>query len=178
MTNTTEQMEFKNRWKAIIITISPTQQPPFDVDAKVFEEDTYLALSADPEFRPSKEHPVRVLSEAYAVQPEHPGTVVVKSGRPLRLLAIVHKLDEEPTWREEWVASALEAVFVQAEKKGLRAVSLPILGTVHGKMEVERSLELLADSLHHIRHVPLDRIWLMPGYCAPQDISIFLAKKL
>jgi hypothetical protein len=170
----TEHLEFKSRWKTIVIAISPAQQPPFPVDAEVFEEDTYLALSADPEFRPSEEHPLRVLSEAAATQPERAGTVVVKSGRPLRMLAIVHKLDEDPTWREEWVASALEAVFVQVEKRGLHAIGLPLLGTVHGKLSIEQSLALLSESLHILQQTPLDRIWLKPGDSASDEVATFL----
>jgi hypothetical protein len=172
----TVQIEIKTRWKSIVVAVASDEGPPFPVDAEVFEEDTYLALSADPEFRPSTEHPLRVLSEAAAAQPERPGTVVVKSGRPLRMLAIVHQLDKDPTWREDWVASALEAVFVQVERRDLQSISLPLLGTVHGKLNVERSLALLSDSLHRLQHTPLDRIWLKPGQSTPEDISNLLSK--
>jgi hypothetical protein len=170
----TVQIEIKTRWKSIVVAVASNEGPPFPLDAEVFEEDTYLALSADPEFRPSREHPLRVLSEAAAAQPEPPGTVVVKSGRPLRMLAIVHKLDEEPTWREDWVASALEAVFVQVEKRGLHAIGLPLLGTVHGKLSIEQSLALLSESLHSLQQTPLDRIWLKPGDRASDEVATFL----
>jgi hypothetical protein len=144
----------------------------------VYEEDTYLALSADPEYRPPTEHPVHVLMEAGAAQPDIPGTVVIQSGRPLRLLAIVHKLDEDPTWREEWVAGALESVFVQVERRDIHSISLPLLGTVHGKLEVERSLVLLVEKLQNAQPTPLDHIWLESGKYTPEEILSLLSRNI
>lgn len=168
--------ELAESGKRIIFAVGPVEGPPFPVDGIVYEEDTYLTLSADPEFRPPDDHPVRVLTEAYAAEPERPGTVLVKTGPPLRLLAIVHKLDEEPTWREEWVSAALDAVLKEVERRGLRSLGLPLLGTVHGRLKLERSLALLAQALRKASSTSLEHVWLRPGKHSPRKIRSLLLK--
>ena len=120
--------------------VAPRNEPPFAVDALVEEEDTYLTLSAEVMLRLPGEHPVRVMTEAHRSREELPGSVVVRSGRPLRLLAIVHKLDEAPSWRETWVASALKEIVDEVDRRALASIGLPLLGTVHGRLPAARSL--------------------------------------
>jgi len=171
-----EPLELRCRWTNATIGVAPEEQIHDPVDAEVYEDDTYLALSADPDLRIPEEHPVRILTEAYAMRPASPGTVVVRSERPLRLLAIVHKLDEDPTWKEEWVAGALEAALAEVDRRGLRSLSLPLLGTVHGRMPMVRSLTLLVDTLRRVSCPSLERIWLKPGRHTPDAVRDFLAE--
>lgn len=120
---------------------------PLDVDAVVIEDDTYSVLSADPEFHEPTEHPLRIWTAAHEAVPAPPGTVAVRSGEPLKLLAVVHDLAEDPTWKEEWVASALLEIFEQADRLEIRSLALPVLGAVHGRLPVERFVLLLRQAL-------------------------------
>lgn len=146
------------------ITAAPEERPPFPVEAVVFEEDTYLVLSADWKKIESEDHPVVIMTEAFGMEPEKPGKVVVYEGSPLRFLAVVHDLDQEPSWREEWVGKALENIFQEVERRGLRSIALPFLGTKHGSLEMRHFVSLLVDFLEENSFSHPLRIWLvMPG---------------
>ena len=127
----------------------------------VFEEDTYLVLSADWEKIESEAHPVVILTEAFEMEPEKPGRVVVYEGSPLRFLAVVHDLDQEPSWREDWIGKALEEVFREAERRNLQRIALPFLGTKHGSLEKKRFAALFRGFLKR-RPSPYHlRVWLV-----------------
>ena len=96
------------------LVFSPPGEPPFTIDALVEEEDSYLSLSAEPvvDFTEKPvEHPVRVMTAARDAEEVEPGTVVVRQGHPLRLLAVIHRLHVSPTWREPWVVRARSRIF-------------------------------------------------------------------
>ena len=118
-------------------------EPPFPVDAIVEEEDTYLSMSAGTDFSVNDEHPIRVMTEARTVQEIPPGTIMVRPGRPIKLLAVVHRLSDDPTWREAWVADAIDNLRAEIERRRIHAIGTPLLGTVHGKMSARRSFELM-----------------------------------
>ena len=127
----------------------------------VFEEDTYLLLSVEPDIHEPVESIGQLVGEAIKAHPSEPGSVLVKGGSPLRFLAIVHNLDKEPSWREEWVGKALEGVLRESERRGLRSIGLPFLGTLHGSLEKERFLVLLRSALERVTSTHPERIWLM-----------------
>ena len=127
----------------------------------VAEEDTYLVLSADPEVREPEVARLRAFHEAYTAEPAEPGTVVVQGGSPLRLLAVVHDLSQDPTWREEWIAAALEAVLREADSRRVRTLAMPPLGRVHGSLPRERFVVLLRSALQTGAPRHLERILLV-----------------
>ena len=143
------------------VVAAPKDRPPFKVDAMAFEEDTFLVMSAEPVVRAPKESLMRVMTRVIETRPETPGTVLVRGKRPLRLLAVVHDLNQEPSWREEWVADCLEKIFFKAESRKLRSLALPFLGTLHGRLERGRFLELLGHALSQTALTHLKRLWLV-----------------
>lgn len=151
----------RRRWHGIEVTAAPEADPPFPVDARVEEEDTYLVLSAPPRVRKPTEPMIRLMTAIHEAVPEPPGSVVVRKGRPLRLLAVVHQLSGEPTWREEWVAAAYAEVFRVAAERRLRALGVPLLATRHGRLPPERSLALLDEALARRPPGDLERLWLI-----------------
>ncbi len=140
---------------------APPGRPPFPVDARVVEDDTWLVLGAEPEFRESKEHPIRVHTAALEAEPARPGSVVVLAGRPLELRAIVHDLGREPTWREEWVGAALVEALRTAARLGIGSLEMPVLGARYGSMSLHAFLHLLRDALGTVELGALERIWLV-----------------
>jgi hypothetical protein len=147
------------------IVVAPEDSPPFPVNAAAFEEDTFLVLSAPPVIRESKENPLRLLAQAISTPPAEPGTVLVKGGTPIRLLAIVHDLNQEPSWKEEWIAKALHRVFKEAERRKMEAIALPLLGTQYGSLQIECFVRLLRLALGQSGLKHLKRLWLIapPG---------------
>jgi hypothetical protein len=122
-------------------------------------------MSAQPVVRVPPEPLIKVMARLIETRPKETGTVLVKGNNPLRFLAIVHDLNEEPTWREEWIESALEAVFQEAENRKLESIALPILGTKHGSLEKKRFFALLRSVLDRTSFPHPKRIWLVipPG---------------
>lgn len=146
---------------SVRLFVAPHEWPPFVADARVEEEDTYLVLSADPEVQETREQPGELMAELLRTNPAVPGSVIVKEGRPLSLLAVVHDLEQEPSWKEEWIIRALDGIFREAETRNLRSIALPLLGTLHGSLEKQRFLVLLRQALERSSPEHLARIWLV-----------------
>jgi len=159
---------------SVQIVASPEHRPPFAVDAVAAEEDTYLVLSADPEVRDPKIYPIRLMTRVIEARPETPGSVLVQGRHPIRFLAIVHDLNQEPTWKEEWIESALLEIIREAEGRRLGSIALPLLGTLHGSLKKERFIVLLRRALEQVTPRYLQRIWLV----MPAKTSYKILKKL
>jgi hypothetical protein len=153
------------RLDRLLVAAAPEDAPPFPVAGRAFEEDTFLVMSADPRVAEPEIHPLRLMRELANVRPAAPGGVVVRPGAPMRFLAIVHDLNQDPTWREEWVAGALQALLGAVEARRLAALALPLLGTRHGRLAPERFGALLAAALRSRPPRHLRRLWLVvpPG---------------
>jgi len=143
------------------IVAAPKDNQPFPVDAVAFEEDTFLVLSADTSVREPKESLVRVMTGLIETHPETPGSVLVKGRHPLRMLAVVHDLNQEPTWKKQWVESALRGIFQEAERRRLGSLALPFIGTVHGKLGKEQFVGMLRDVLAGMEFKHLKNLWLV-----------------
>ena len=143
------------------IAAAPKDAPPFPVEAIVFEEDTFLVMSADPTPKDRKVPLVKIMTNLIESQPRMPGTVVLQGQSPLRVLAIIHDFNQDPSWKEEWIESALMRVFVQIRKLGIQSLALPFLGTVYGTLDKRRFIELLVRALRGAGHSSLRFLWLV-----------------
>ena len=158
------------------IFVAPEEMPPFIADAVAAEEDTYLVLSADPEVPKTDEPPERIMAEAFATQPEAPGSVIAQGEHPLQFLAIVHDLNQDPSWKEEWVGNALEGIFREVENRKLQSLALPLLGTVRGSLDKSRFIALLREALERRLPSHLKRLWLVvPAGATRQVLEILKA---
>ena len=157
-------------FKSCRIVASPEHLPPFEVDAIVAEEDTFLIMSADTAIRETDEHIVRLMTKLIETEPEPVGSVLVRGQNPIKLLAIVHDVNQEPTWNEEWIMSALEGIFREAERRNLPSIALPLLGTLHGSLEKERFVALLQKTLEQSSIDHLKRLWLIVPVGTSRDI--------
>lgn len=144
------------------VFLGPRGDQPFPVDAVVLEEDTFLVLSAPPQpTEPQTEHPIRMMTALMEVEPRPPGSIVVRERTPVEILAIVHDLDSEPSWREEWIAEALDHVFAECERRRITHLGLEMLGTVHGSLQRPRFLQVLRRALARTESKTLERVWLI-----------------
>jgi len=126
-----------------VVTIAPHHQPPFPVQGLVLEDDTWFALSSAPTVLEPREHPIRVMTDAWEAEPAEPGSVHVRDRHPFRILAVVHDLSMDPTWRVEWIELALRRSLEVARQRGLQALGIEPLGTVHGRFPVDEFDSLL-----------------------------------
>lgn len=141
------------------IAIVPLEAPTPAVDALVIEQDTHAVLAVDAQSVDSNETLATVTAQLASFEPYKPGAVVVKQGQPLQLYAIVHDLDHSPSWRETWIIAALNATFATARKRQLNRLGMAALGTVHGRLPLERFIELLVETVASRRDGP-GKIWL------------------
>lgn len=118
------------------VTIAPHHRPPFPVQGLVLEEDTWFALSSSPKVLEVREHPIRVMTDAWEAEPAPPGSVHVRDCHPFRILAVVHDLSRDPTWQVEWIELALRRSLAVARERGLQALGIEPLGAVHGRFPV------------------------------------------
>jgi hypothetical protein len=152
---------YQTKLGSIDLVASPQDRPPFKADAVAVEEDTFLVMSADRRVRDAREPLMKVMTRVIETRPQTPGTVLVRGKSPLRFLAIVHDLNEEPSLKEEWIRTALEGIFREAEKRKLRSIALPFLGTLHGSLGKERFVSLLRCTVEQISTSHLKRLWLV-----------------
>ncbi len=150
-----------NRPSIHIVAAAPGTTPSFEIDAIVLEDDTYTVLSADPVAKESEESPSKSLQRAVDTSPHEPGSVDVKEGHPTRLLAVVHDISHEPSWKEQWVKQALTQLLGAAEERQLASLSLPMLGTLRGTLEPIRFVELLYSGLSEHAGTYPHSIWLV-----------------
>ncbi len=145
----------------IRIVAAPEEAPPFSVDAMTYEEDTFLIMSADPEEVPPDIHPIRLMAELESFEPKKIGSVVVKKGTPLKLLAVVHDVNQEPTCRGKWVEKALHGVFREVERRGIQSLAIPPLATRHGRLPCSRFAQLLGRVLAQNEFNSLKKLWII-----------------
>lgn len=142
------------------IVASPESEPPFALDALAFEEDTHLLMSPGAELAPPRESFDELVKDMAAFQPLEQGSVVARGFSPVRLLAIVHDIEQSPTWSEASVRNAMLALLEKCEALNLAAVGLPVLGGVHGTLAAARFAGLFRIALEQCRPKRLKRIWI------------------
>jgi hypothetical protein len=147
------------------VVVAPENAPPFSVDALAVEEDTHLLLSSDGVVEEPEEEFEELVAAAGKRPANTPGSVLVRKATPLQFLAIVHDIDCEPTWREEWIASAINGVIEEAEWRRLSSIGVPLIGTRHGNIEMRRVALWLGRCLSRSSFRFLRRVWVIapPG---------------
>jgi hypothetical protein len=130
---------------------------PGSADLVILEEDTCGLLNAPVEIRHPNEHPVRLYTALHGFVPMQPGSIHIQ-GRWVS--AIVVDVDAEPPCNPEWVRSALQKIFMHAGQQQVRCIELPLLGSIHGKLSMEISLQLIREAVLHYPQPVLHKIQL------------------
>jgi hypothetical protein len=143
------------------VVVAPEHAPPFAIDALAVEEDTHLLLSSDDVIEEPDEAFEELVAAASTIPANTPGSVLVRKGKPLQFLTIVHDIDCQPTWREEWIASAINGAIEEAEWRRLASLGLPLIGTRHGNVEMRRVALWLGRCLSRTSFRYLKRVWVI-----------------
>ena len=160
----------------LTVVAPPRDYPPFACQAMVEEQDTHLTLGEQTVLTdPGKPtwylaHTVE-RDEGYAL-----GSVISKGEKPLRLLAVVHDLDQEPTCTPAAVKQAYQAIMDIVAQRKLTSLALPLLGTVHGKVAASHSLQLLCEAIHQGFPKQLQQLWLMLAEGSPCHSKTLLSQ--
>ncbi len=154
----------------IEVSVVHSKLPPLNVSAIVEEQDTDRVLGECTEIRDPGDMPVWYLANKLSSAPQkRTGCVVVCGQHPCTLQAIVHDLDEDPSWSYDWIAEALHNIFSLTIEKNISSIQLPMLGNVHGRFGLENFIALFVEKLDEfvntngktLQRMPLRRIWLM-----------------
>ena len=145
----------------IDIVVAPQAIQPFDIDAVVEEQDTALILSEPESITEPENKPAWFLANKLESQTLlKPGSVIKRDGKTIRLLAIVHDLDMEPSWSSEWIKHALDNIIKVCQEQGISSIQLPVLGAQHGRFNIEEFLQLLVMAINKAQG-KLKKIWLV-----------------
>jgi len=143
---------------ALSITVSHEQ--PFAVSVFACEEDTSLILSTDARVQFLEGHPIRVMTALIEDLVFAPGTVLPRRGSPVRLFAVVHDLEREPSTCDEWISQALNSVLLFCRKHAVVSLGLGPLGAVHGKRSTTSFIEALKRQLCTEPVPALRNVWI------------------
>lgn len=149
------------RFGPLAIQFAPQERPPFAVSAVTVEQDTALVLDEEPVLQLPHNSLKELGEEMERFSEPVPGSVVMQRGTPRRLYAIIHDLEQEPTWREEWVAQALQNLLRLAERQHLGAIALPLLGSRFGSLTPERFIRLLCQAVTDFPPGQPLKLWLV-----------------
>lgn len=160
----------------VSIQIGPQQRPPFPVSAIVVEQDTAMVLDEEPIIYTPTDSLQRLREEVERFREPRPGSVVTQRGRPRKLYAIVHDLEQTPTWREEWIIHALDALLHETERLRLKDLAMPLLGTRFGTLSPQRFIELLCHSLYRLPPSYPLKLWLIAPRHTTHDLLMMLRR--
>jgi hypothetical protein len=147
-----------HRIGAIEVVPATMRAQPFAVDIRILEEDTWLIMGSAPILHETTSHPIRLMTDLIYQQPHKAGDVLL---RGKQWLAVIYDLDQEPLCRAQWIISALQKILALSEQKGITALALPLLGSTHGPLSWEQSLEIITNTLREHEGMHLQRIWLI-----------------
>ncbi len=145
----------------VSIQVGPQQRPPFPVSAIVVEQDTAMVLDDESIIQAPVESLRQLRDEVERFREPELGSVVIQRGKPRRFYAIIHDLEQEPTWREEWIQAALHTLFSEIERLHLNDIAMPLLGTRFGNLSTQRFIELLYTTLHEFSLRRPLKLWLI-----------------
>jgi hypothetical protein len=130
-------------------------------DAVVLEEDTWQVVAAGPEMTLRAEHPIRLWTDVINAKPLTPGTVLLRKGWPLTLVAVVYDVGAEPCCRSRWITAALAEILRICRERHVSSLLLPLPGVRHGRLSLRKSFRLVVRALGEAPHGDLRRVLLV-----------------
>jgi hypothetical protein len=106
----------------------------------------------------TEHHPIRVMTELIDQKPLHPGDILTRGNQ---WLAIVYDLDNSPICQPEWITQSLKRILALTETHKISSMTLPLLGSTHGDLGRDKSLDLMMDTIHQHEGTHLKRVILL-----------------
>ena len=154
--------------KGIQIAICQEEMLPDNVEVMVFEEDTNLILTVDKELYYEEVHPIRLMTDIMKTRAIKPGSLVT-NGKSW--YAVVIDINAETICDPKWVSEAYTKVFERLEQRKIFSVGMHLLGTRHGKIAIETSLDLFLNCIEKETQKYLKNIWFVVAESAHKTIQ-------
>lgn len=132
------------RFGMLSCTLVELSAIPNDLDALLFEEDTYLVLTVDGRMSYRDAHPVRMMTTAYSARPHPVGSLIVK-GRSW--YGVTLDLDGDHLCKAEWVKQVYRRVGERLASGTVRKLGMHLLGNVHGRLGADLCAGLVLEAL-------------------------------
>ena len=161
----------------IEITVAPPEQPPWNVDAIVEEQDTSLLHGESHLIRDATESYETLINKMQRQSPLVPGQVIVKHTTPRKFIAIVYDIDRKPVCRLEWIATALENLLREMETYQARNIAMPLLGVAHGRRPGKDFMDLLCAMLPIVHADYPEKLWLVTPLTEYRDIIAYFENR-
>ena len=146
----------------VTLEASPCAYPPFTCEAIVQEQDTHLLLGEQHRLIEPKEPAWYLANTLERDEPVYSaGDVVIKPGTPARWLAVIHDIEQQPTTHNEIIQLAWQNILRLTTENNITRLATPALGSVHGKITVTDSLQILFDLLRDQAPAGLEKIWII-----------------
>ncbi len=176
---TTYALPCKATIGSIEIAIAPVEYVPAEIDAIVEEQDTQLLMGMDAEINyPDEDFDTLIDQMLSGKSVRSPGQIIIKKTQPLQLKAIIHDINQKPSWKTEWISYALQQLVTEIENYNIKTLAMPLLGTIHGNVNENESIELLCDNLMSKQIICLEKLWLIAPDPACSRIKDAIEKKL
>jgi hypothetical protein len=137
--------------------------PPFQPEVIAFEMDVDQILRLDREPSLPEQSADELIEKMEQPARHRVGDVIWLGGdsdAPVYALLMVHDLDSDPSWDEDGISAALSNLMDESAARGAGRLALPVIGTVHGRLDPDRFPTLLHAAL--VRAVdPPEEIWVM-----------------
>jgi len=143
------------------VRVSFEDKPPFSIEAIVYEQDTSLILANPTVIDYPFETSEQLIQQASVPAELVPGQILVETGPPLSLLAIVHDLDQTPSWQADWIKTALNNIISLVEHYHIQALAMPLLGSVHGDLAPQQALNWLHEAVTQKSLLYLKHLWFI-----------------
>lgn len=140
----------------------PREYPPFSYQALVEEQDTCLLLGEQHTLVETDKPAWYLANTLERDQPVYEtGNVIIRSGQPITLQAVVHDIEQYPTCDTQTLLRTWQTIMTIIEQKNVKRLATPVLGSVHGKIVFEEAWELLQKVLLDQAPACLEKIWLI-----------------
>ena len=153
------------------VAFAPEHLSPFEAEVWVEEQDTWLSWNRRSPPGSHNELIRRLLDRMDPDCPYPTGEVLSTGGRPLRLAAIVHDIDQDPSCRREWIVRALDTIIELCHNQRFTSLALPPLGLHRGGIALTEFLEILETLLEKRDMAGRLRIWLVTHHPPPKELA-------
>lgn len=145
----------------VTIRLTPLERRLPEVQALVVEQDTGLLLEEMGELYPEMAESAPATDILGTQTYDYPlGTVLLKRGKPVRLLMVIHDLECNPNWNEMGLMRGLDGLFAIAGRFRLESMAMPAPAHRHGGVTIMPSLTLLCSYLIEQQPTWQGELWL------------------
>jgi len=153
-------------FSGVKLVVTTREALPDDAEIMVFEEDTKMVLTVDKEVLYQEEHIIRTMTDIYNAPGHIPGSLVIQGKS---WYALVIDLDAGVMCQSHWIEEAYREIFSSLDRRGIVTAGMHLLGSIYGKIPVEKALGMLYAGLKNRTFSPLKKIYLVVNIAEVKD---------